>query len=68
MRHISDKIVQAHGVCACGAGSVYQDSFSIKWRDFSKAGIKRKKDRKTGEKFLLMNIHYHQYTCNENNQ
>jgi hypothetical protein len=65
MRPVTDKTVQVHEVCMCGAGSVYQGSYPVKWRDFSKAGITRKTDRKTGSKFLLMRIYYDKCTCHE---
>jgi hypothetical protein len=66
MRPITNKIVQVHEVCACGAGSVYQGSYPIKWRDFTKAGIRRKMCRWTGKQFLLMQINHYKCTCYDN--
>ncbi|GHT53719.1 hypothetical protein FACS189451_04080 [Bacteroidia bacterium] len=54
MRRIKSKIVQVHFECVCGYNDVYQDGLPIRWKDFHKEGIIRKKDKKTGKPFLLM--------------
>lgn len=54
MGKVTNKIVQVHFSCSCGLNVVDHDSFLIKWRDLSSAGIVRKKDRSTGKTFLLM--------------
>jgi len=55
-RKITEKTVQVHFQYDCGYNEVHQDYFSVKWKDLSKQGIKRKKDKKTGEYFLFTKI------------
>jgi hypothetical protein len=67
MREIKSKIVQVHFQCdVCGHGYVDQDEFPIRWKDFSKVGILRKKDKKTGKPFLLLKIRSYKCTCYDN--
>ena len=40
---ITNKNVQVHEECKCGANYIDQESYPIKWDDLAKAGIKRKK-------------------------
>lgn len=56
MRNPTEKTVQIHYECVCGYNDVYQDSVLIKYKDLSKAGIKRKKDKRTGKYFLMLLI------------
>ena len=58
MRRITDKTVQVHEACICGYNSVYTETYHIKWSKLSAAGIRRKKDRKTGKPFLTEYIFY----------
>lgn len=64
-RPITKKHVQIHQECKCGANDVYHDSFSIPWTELSKHKIKRKRDKRTGEYFLLW--HYQLETCDNCN-
>ena len=50
------KSVQVHYQCVCGYNEVYPDELLIPWKDFSKQGIKRRKDKKTGKPFLFTKI------------
>jgi hypothetical protein len=65
MRPITEKNIQVHQECICGYNTVYQDSFLIRWKDLHSCGIKRKKDRKTGEPFLLQHLYYDKCMCND---
>jgi hypothetical protein len=56
MRKIKDKNVQVHYECVCGFNSVDTESFPIRWKDFAKNGIKRRKDKKTKKTFLVVKI------------
>jgi len=40
---ITNKNVQVHEECKCGANYIDQESYPIKWADLAKADIKRKK-------------------------
>jgi len=40
---ITPKSVQVHFECICGFNQVNHDTLLIRWKDLSKAGIKRKK-------------------------
>jgi hypothetical protein len=44
--------------CICGLNAVYPCYVHVKWKDFSKVGIRRVKDRKTGKIFLSMKINF----------
>ena len=65
MPDVTKKIVQIHFSCVCGSNVVYEDHFHIKWSDFPKHGIVRKKDKTTGEPFLLAKQHSETCHCNE---
>jgi hypothetical protein len=67
MRTVTNKAVQIHFECACGYNVVDHDSLPIKWRDLSKAGIIRKKDKSTGKPFLLHKQKSDVCQCNEIN-
>ena len=54
MRKITFKPVQIHFECVCGFNEVDTDSLQIKWSELSGHRISRKKDKKTGESFLLL--------------
>lgn len=56
MRAITNKSVQIHFQCVCGRGAVDHETFPIKWKDFSKAGIVRRVDKSTGKPFLLQRL------------
>jgi hypothetical protein len=55
-RKIKEKNIQVHFQCACGLNDVYPDMQTVKWKDFSKAGIIRRPDKKTNRHFLLQRI------------
>jgi hypothetical protein len=57
-RPIKLKQLQVVEQYADGATCVYQDQLAIKWRDFPKAGIRRRIDWATGKPFLLLLIKY----------
>ncbi len=63
-RPILLKKIQVHGICACGLGVVEPACELIACKDFKAFNIKRKKDKKTGQPFLLMNESYEScYNC-----
>ena len=51
-----NKIVQVHEECACGYNIVYPQSYPVKWSDIKACGIKRRKDRITGNYFLTKSV------------
>lgn len=53
MRAITNKMVQVHFECVCGRNVVDHESYQIRWKDFSKAGIRRKVSKSDGKPFLL---------------
>lgn len=53
MSTITNKPVQIHFECICGHNIIDTEYLAIKWKDLSKWGVKRKKDRKTGEPFFF---------------
>lgn len=53
MRPITPKRVQIHFQCVCGYNEVDHEMLLIRWEDLARAGIVRKKDKKTGKPFLL---------------
>lgn len=63
MRRITNKTIQVHFQCVCGNNIVYDDDVMIKWKDLSKARIKRKKDKATGQTWLSLNIVHKQCNC-----
>lgn len=56
------KPVQIHEECVHG-GSVYTESFLIPFKDLKKNGIKTKKDKTTGSKFLSCYIFNFKCDC-----
>lgn len=64
-RKITNKNVQVVHSCVCGATSVYPESYPIHYKDFTKAGIVRKKDAATGKPFLLQKIHEEVCNCHD---
>ena len=55
MRAITVKEIQTHFQCVCGYNEVDSDRVNnLRWKDISKAGLIKRKDKKTG---LFMNIH-----------
>lgn len=52
----TDKTVQVHYECICGHNEVYSEEYTIKWKDLSKYGIKRRISKKNGEPFLFRYI------------
>lgn len=65
MAHITNKTVKIHFECSCGRNVVDSDSFLIRWKDFSTAGIKRKVDKITGKSFLFQHQVSTECHCNE---
>lgn len=66
MAKITEKVVQVHTECVCGYNEV--DSLSLlglRWKDLSKNGIIRKKDKKTGKYFLFTQINFQVCHCEE---
>lgn len=63
MRKPTEKTLQVHFECVCGNNSVYEDTVTVKYKDLSKSGIIRKKDKKTGKYFLLYPIHHQECNC-----
>jgi len=62
---ITSKKVQIHFECVCGFNIVDTDNLQIKWSEFSANGIIRKKDKKTGTRFLLLKQFSKQCTGHE---
>ena len=50
------KKVQVFYSCVCGYNEVNQEKYSIRWKDLSKCGIKRRKCKSSGEPFLFKQI------------
>lgn len=61
-RTISNKSLQTVVRCQCGCTTVDHDQLPIRYKDFTKAGIVRKKDRSTGTPFLLQRMNVE--SCN----
>jgi hypothetical protein len=67
MRAVTTKFFQTHFQCMCGMNVVDHDNAQIKWKDLSKAGIVRRKDRSTGKTFLMQRtIVSTECHCNDN--
>lgn len=54
MRTVKEKDVQVVEHYTDGATHVYHDWFPIRWKDFAKAGIRRKICKTTGKPFLVL--------------
>lgn len=65
-RKIKEKNIQIHFQCVCGLNEIYPDIQFVKWKDFSKAGIVRRLDKKTNTYFLLQSIKNNECLCHEN--
>ncbi len=63
MRQITFKDVQVHIQCICGYNCVDHDRMHIRWKDLSRVGILRKKDRATRKPFLLLKININNCNC-----
>jgi hypothetical protein len=57
-RKITHKRVQVIHVCSCGHTNVNHETLAIKFADFKKVGLKRKKDKVTGQFFFVLNMKY----------
>jgi len=67
-RQITIKKIQSHGICKCGAGFVEQIEELLRWKDLKFINVKRKRDKKTGEPFLLQNLEFDAcYNCQPEN-
>ena len=64
-RAITNKEVQVCQHCVCGTSSVDHDTYQIPWKDFKKAGIKRKIGPHTQRPFLVMVMNYTVCNCND---
>jgi hypothetical protein len=62
--HVTNKTIQEHISCSCEYNCVDQITAQIKYKDLSKAGIKRKICRTSGKPFLLW---CYQVTCDGSN-
>lgn len=62
---VTTKAVQEHFACICGRNVVDTAHYAIRWKDLSGHGIVRRKDKKTGQPFLLRRITAASCTCYE---
>jgi hypothetical protein len=54
MKSAKEKYVQIVEHYKDGVTHVYQESVTVKWKDFKKAGIKNRRDRNTGSWFRVL--------------
>lgn len=64
-RPITNKEVQTHFQCVCGRNVVDHDSVLLRWKDISKVGIVRRRNRSDGKPFLLQIIVATECNCYE---
>jgi hypothetical protein len=64
-RPITIKSVRVHFECICGVNVVDDEQVWIKWNDLAELGIVRKRDKRTGHRFLFKKMFSKTCHCND---